>query len=95
MTVRELQTRIARATNGHAPIFELPSGAVRAIGRGLEAFASARGRTAALSEEMAIQSTLRVVVSSAKASRELGYRCRPATESIRDAVTWYRERGWL
>jgi dihydroflavonol-4-reductase len=44
---------------------------------------------------MAVLSAFRVKVSSAKAERELGYRSRPAAESIRDAARWYRERGVL
>ena len=35
------------------------------------------------------------VVSHEKASRELGYSIRPLRESLRDAVAWYQERGWL
>ena len=30
-----------------------------------------------------------------KAERELGFRCRPFAESIRDTVTWLREEGFL
>ena len=33
--------------------------------------------------------------SSAKAETELGYRHRPATEAVRDAVQWFRETGRL
>jgi len=33
--------------------------------------------------------------SSAKAFNELGYRWRPATEAIADAVSWFRENGYL
>jgi dihydroflavonol-4-reductase len=35
------------------------------------------------------------VVSHDKATRELGFSVRPLRESLRDAVAWYRERGWL
>ena len=35
------------------------------------------------------------VVSRDKAERELGYSVRDLRESLRDAVAWYRERGWL
>lgn len=35
------------------------------------------------------------VVSRDKAARELGYSIRPLREALGDAVTWYRERGWL
>jgi len=35
------------------------------------------------------------VVSRDKAERELGYAVRDLRESLRDAVAWYRGRGWL
>ncbi len=33
--------------------------------------------------------------SSAKAGRELGYRPRPVSEAFRDAVSWFRQHGYL
>lgn len=95
MSVRDLCAEIARAAGGDAPSFELPAGLVVAAGRASEAIAIFRKRAPLLSEEMAIQSTLRVKVSSAKAERELGYRSRPARESIQDSAAWYREQGAL
>jgi dihydroflavonol-4-reductase len=95
MSVRALFTTIAAASGGRAPRVELPPGVVRALGRTLEAIAAARGRAPLLSEEMALQSTLRVRVSSAAAERVLGYRARPARDAIADSAAWYRERGLL
>jgi dihydroflavonol-4-reductase len=95
MSVRELFTAIAAVAGGRPPRAELPAGVVRALGRVLEAVATARGRAPLLSEEMALQSTLRVRVSSAKAERELGYRPRPARASIADSAAWYRAHGLL
>ena len=95
MSVRELFTAIAAVSGGRAPRAELPAGFVRLLGRALEAIATARGRAPLLSEEMALQSTLRVCVSSAKAERELGYRPRPARVSIADSASWYRAHGLL
>jgi dihydroflavonol-4-reductase len=33
--------------------------------------------------------------SSAKAERELGYKARPYTEAIREAIEWFRASGQL
>lgn len=93
MSVRDLFGEIARTVGGRPPRFELPAGVVVGLGRAMDAVAVLRRRAPVLSEEMAIQSTLRVRVSSAKAERELGYRSRPARASIEDAAAWYRERG--
>jgi dihydroflavonol-4-reductase len=37
----------------------------------------------------------RMHFSSTKASRELGYRSRPAADAVRDALDWYRQHGYL
>lgn len=95
MSVRALQTAIAEEIGGHAPRVELPPGLVRGLGRAFDLASAITGRPPPLSEEMAMQSCLRVEVSSAKAERELGYRSRPARESIADTVAWYRASGLL
>jgi dihydroflavonol-4-reductase len=95
MSVRDLFAEIARVAGGRAPLVTLPAGAMLGLGRALDAIAVLRGRAPVLSEEMAIQATMRVQVSSAKAEQELGYRCRPARASIADAAAWYRGQGVL
>jgi dihydroflavonol-4-reductase len=37
----------------------------------------------------------RMFFTSAKAERELGYRHRPAVAGLRDAVSWFRQAGYL
>lgn len=95
MTVRELFAAIAANAGGRPPVAELPPGLTRGLGRTLETIAALRGRAPLLSEEMALQSTLRVRVSSAAAERELGYRPRPAREAIAASAAWYRAQGLL
>ncbi|MFO0759018.1 MAG: NAD-dependent epimerase/dehydratase family protein [Byssovorax sp.] len=95
MSLRALFTLIAREVGGSPPRFTLPAGATRLFGRAADALGVLRNAAPLVTEEMAIQSTLRVAISSAKAERELGYRARPAEESIRDAVAFYREQGVL
>lgn len=95
MSVRALFACIAGHVGGHAPRVVLPPRVVHALGRASEALATLRDVPPLLTEEMAIQSCLRVVVSSAKAERELGYRSRPARTSIADTAAWYREQGLL
>jgi dihydroflavonol-4-reductase len=95
VTVRALQTLIAEAVHGRAPMVELPPGLVHGVGRLADAVGTLRGKPALFSSEMAVQSALRVVVSSEKAIRELGYHCRPARESIADTAAWYVSEGLL
>ncbi len=95
MSVKALFGEIALAAGGRPPLFTLPSGVTIAVGRALDAIAVLRDKAPLLSEEMAIQSTFMVEVSSEKAARELGYRSRPAREAITDMAAWYREEGLL
>lgn len=95
MSMRDLMARIAGTVSGRAPIATVPAGAMVGIGRALDAIGVLRNKAPTLTEEMAVQATLRVKVSSAKAERELGYRSRPARESIADTAGYYREIGVL
>jgi dihydroflavonol-4-reductase len=95
LSVRALFDRIARVVGGPSFRGELPDGLVIGLGRLLDAVADLTDRPPLLSEEMALQSTFRVGVSSAKAEREVGYRSRPLEASLVDTVSWYRARGWL
>lgn len=95
LTVRELMSAIAESVGGRGPSVALPASLVLALARVSETVAESRGRPPLFSREMAMQSCFRVWVSSAKAERELGYRSRPARESITDTAGFYRARGWL
>jgi dihydroflavonol-4-reductase len=37
----------------------------------------------------------RMFFSSAKAERDLGYKARPYTEALKDALAWFRANGRL
>jgi dihydroflavonol-4-reductase len=95
LSVRELMGEIAAAVGGRGPRWVLPAPAVLGLARVIEAVAVLRGRPPLLSREMAMQSCFRVAISSAKAERALGYRSRPARESIADGAAFYRAQGWL
>ena len=95
LPVRALLTKIARVAGGRPPRATLPDWAVLGLSRGMEATAKLTGKPPKLSYEMALQSTLRAEMSSARAERELGYVSRPLDESLADAAQFYRERGWL
>jgi len=95
LSVGELFARVAAATGGRAPRFTLPNWAVMGMSALMEGAARLSGKPPLLSREMALQSTLRAGMSSARAEQELGYRSRPLEESLADQVRFYRERGWL
>lgn len=95
LSVYELFTRVARAANGKPPRITLPDWAILGLSRLMESGASLTGRPPKLSYEMALQSTFRARLSSAKAAEELDYASRPLDESLRDMVQFYREQGWM
>lgn len=95
LSVRALLALIAESTGGHAPRVVLPASVIIAAATVAEHIATVRGRAPLLSREMAVQSCIRVAISSDKATRELGYRSRPARESVQDSARFYRSQGWI
>jgi len=95
MSVEQLFALIAAEVGGVRPRVGIPDPIMRGLGRLLDGVAELTGRPPVVSWEMALQSTLRVAMSSAKAERELGYACRPAVESIREAAAWFVQQGLL
>ncbi len=94
-SLARMQAAIAEMS-GHKPArISLPVAPLWPLALAAEFAARFTGR-----EPMLIRDTLRMArkrmyFSSAKAARELGYRTRPAIEGLRDAVTWFKEAGYL
>lgn len=95
LSVRDLFTRVAQAANGKPPRFTMPDWAVKGVAELMEMGARWTGKPPKVSREMALQSTLRVRLSSQRAADELGYASRPLDQSIADMAEFYREQGWL
>lgn len=94
VSYRTLFTWIAEEVGRRPPLGTLPSLPLRLGGRAGDAL-RALGLPIPFSEGLAVAGCAGLYYSSALAERELGYTWRPAREGIRDAVTWYRERGLL
>jgi dihydroflavonol-4-reductase len=62
---------------------------------GAELAARLTGREPLITLNGVRMSRKKMYFSSEKASRELGYRPRPAREAIVDAVSWFRANGYL
>ena len=96
MSLRDILTEVARLTGRKPPSVRLPHNAVLPIAYLSEAWTRLRGRGEPLATVDGVRmSKKRMYFSSAKAERVLGYRHRPASEAIRDAVRWFRESGYL
>ena len=94
-SLARMQAEIARMTGRKPAKIRLPVGPLYPLAIGAEWVARLTG-----GEPMLTRDTLRMArklmfFSSAKAERELGYRTRPATQGLSDAVDWFRDAGYL
>ena len=94
-TYAELSDLGAAVLGSRAPRIQLPSGGLRVLAGLLERPGLWLGwKPPATPDEVAVGSRF-LYFSNARAVAELGFRVRPARETIVDAVAWYREnRIW-
>ncbi len=77
------------------PKLRIPRRLIFPIAYGAEAIAHFTGREPFVTTTGLRLAKDRMFFTSAKAERELGYRARPYTEAIADAITWFRQNGYL
>ena len=95
LSLQELLISIAILTGRRAPWIKLPRGPLFPLALGAEAMARFTGKEPMLTVDGLRMSRYRMFFTSAKAERELGYRSRPYQEGVADALTWFREAGYL
>ena len=94
LSLCELLTEIARLVGRAPPRLCLPANALLPVAFVAEAFARLRvGAEPLITRDGVRLARKPMYFTSAKAERELGYRSRPATEALRDAIAWYRRQG--
>jgi dihydroflavonol-4-reductase len=86
---------IARLVGRRPPRLKLPRAPLYPIAVAAEIIATMTRREPFLTLDGLRMSRQRMFFTSAKAERELGYRARPYTEGLRDAVDWFRGEGYL
>jgi dihydroflavonol-4-reductase len=95
LTLREILHQIADITGLSPPRVRLPHAVVFPIAYLSEAWAwLSRGGEPRVTLDGVRMSRKRMFFSSGKATRELGYRYRPAEQALRDAVAWFRAHGY-
>jgi dihydroflavonol-4-reductase len=94
LTFRALATALAQATGGARPLAAVPGRLVQAATIPLGALARLGLPLPAIASNLAAMSTLGFF-SSARAQEALGYRTRPAEETLRDAARWYESQNLL
>jgi dihydroflavonol-4-reductase len=73
----------------------LPRGPLFPLAFGAEAIAHLTGKEPLLTLDGLRMSRYRMFFTSAKAERDLGYHSRPYLEGVIDALTWFRDAGYL
>jgi dihydroflavonol-4-reductase len=95
LMLRDLLKLIAELTGRRAPWLRVPRAPLYPLAIGAEAIAHLTGKEPLLTLDGLRMSRYRMFFTSAKAESELGYRSRPYTEGVIDALTWFREAGYL
>jgi len=95
MTLAELLGRIAHLMGRPPPRFRLPRVLIYPLAYGAEAMARVTKREPFVTLDGLRMAKHRMYFTSAKAERVLGYQARPAEEGFRDAIDWFRQRGFL
>lgn len=97
MTLGAIFSTIAGLAGARAPRIKLPIGLIMPIAHATEAIWRLAGRCddPFVTVDGLRMARKKMFFSSAKAEADLGYRPRPAIEAFRDAITWYRQNGFL
>ena len=96
MDLRAILREIAGLTGRPAPRISIPHNAIVPIAALAEAwarFVPGAGEPFVTLDGIKM-ARKKMFFSSAKAARELGYTPRPATEALKDAVAWFRAKGY-
>jgi dihydroflavonol-4-reductase len=86
---------IAHIVGRRPPRLRLPIAAVYPLALGAELWARWSGREPFATRDGLRMARQHMFFSDAKARRDLGYASRPYREGIADAISWFREAGYL
>lgn len=94
LTIKEIFNRIANLAGVKPPSIYLPNFAVKAIGHVGDRLEAA-GKKGPLNSENAWTAILYHWFDHSKATKELGFRPRPAQEALAESVGWMKQQGLL
>ena len=86
---------LAVMTRRKPPTLKLPRGPLYPLALAAEAVAWITGKEPMLTVDGLKMSRHLMYFSSAKAKAELGYRARPYTQALKDALAWFRAEGYV
>jgi len=95
VALRQMLADIARLVGRRPPRLRLPIAAVYPFALGAELWARRSGREPFATRDGLRMARHHMFFSDAKARRELGHASRPYREAIGDAISWFRQAGYL
>jgi dihydroflavonol-4-reductase len=95
VTLAHMLAEIARLVGRRAPRLRIPRALIYPIAVVAEAAASVTRKEPFVTLDGLRMAKHHMVFTSAKAERELGYRARPFTEGLADAIAWFRQAGYI
>ncbi len=93
--LKEMLGAIAGLSGRRPPRIRLPRAPLFPLAYAAEWMARFSGKEPLLTADGLKMAKYRMFFSSAKAERELSYRARPHARGIEDAVSWFRQAGYL
>jgi dihydroflavonol-4-reductase len=95
VTLQDFLAEIAVRVGRKPPTLRLPRAPLYPLAWAAEAVAQITGKEPMLTADGLTMSKARMFFSTAKAERELGYKARPHTEALDDALRWFGAHGYL
>jgi dihydroflavonol-4-reductase len=95
VTLARMLGEIARLVGRRPPGFRIPRTAIYPVAMVAETIARFTRREPFVTLDGLRMAKHHMVFASAKAERELGYRARPFTEGLAEAVAWFRQAGYV
>ena len=96
MLLRDILHTVAGIAGVKPPVMQIPRGPIYPIAWAAETWCKLTGRGEPFATVDGLKmSKKKMFFSSSRAESELGYRHRLGEEALRDAVTWFRQNGYL
>jgi dihydroflavonol-4-reductase len=95
MALADMLAIIAKLVGRRPPRLQLPRLPLMPLAYAAEAVAQITGREPFVTVDGLKMAKYRMYFTAAKAERDLGFKARPATDALNDAIRWFQEAGYL
>jgi dihydroflavonol-4-reductase len=94
-TYADMLRRVLRLCGMHKPVLRLPTAGLKPIARLMVMVADRTGRAPLMTPTEVMLTRQGLVCDASKARRELGLGVRPLEETLRDALVWFLDNGYI